>query len=180
MCNNNYQLIIDQNKQTNVANLFTEEFDEYENKWEQKIRLEPDPSINGALAFRLSGSKTRGVFIQYVNQKSKQSKILYKGDQILQVNDVDVRRLTCDQIVNILRVAVCNNGYALLQVSRQIRYAGNALNDDSEDENDNMRFCYPVNNNRATNNINTTLPVSISDISGLSQSAIYARVRNNL
>lgn len=45
-----------------------------------------------------------------------QSKILYKGDQILKVNGVDVRRLTCDQIVNILRVAVYNNGYALVQV----------------------------------------------------------------
>lgn len=56
----------------NIANLFADEFDECENKWEKEIRLEPDKSITGALAFRLGGSKTRGVFIQYVNQKSKQ------------------------------------------------------------------------------------------------------------
>lgn len=45
-----------------------------------------------------------------------QSKVLYKGDQILKVNGVDVRRLTCDQIVSMLRVAVCSNGYAFVQV----------------------------------------------------------------
>ncbi|KAL3985025.1 PDZ domain (Also known as DHR or GLGF) family protein [Acanthocheilonema viteae] len=157
----------------NITNLLTDEFDECENKWEEEIRLEPDCFVNGALAFRLGGSKTRGAFIQHVNQKSKQSKILHKGDQILKVNGVDVRRLTCDQIVNILRVAVYSNGHALVQVSRQIR----CKDDDtvSKDENGNLRYCYPVHDNLAIDNSNTTLPVSLSDITGLSQSAIYAR-----
>uniref|UniRef100_A0AAF5PVH8 PDZ domain-containing protein n=1 Tax=Wuchereria bancrofti TaxID=6293 RepID=A0AAF5PVH8_WUCBA len=160
----------------NIANLFTTEFDEYhESEWQQEIRLEPDRSISGALAFRLTGSKTRGVFIQHVNQKSNQSKILYKGDQILKVNGVDVRRLTCDQIVNILRLAVYNNGYALVQVNRQIR-----LREDASDENGNLHNCYPVYNddlttNNYNNNNNNTLPISLSDMTGLNQSAIYAR-----
>ncbi|KAK6107669.1 PDZ domain (Also known as DHR or GLGF) family protein [Brugia pahangi] len=162
----------------NIANLFTTKFDECdESKWQQEIRLEPDRSISGALAFRLTGSKTRGVFIQYVNQKSSQSKILYKGDQILKVNGVDVRRLTCDQIVNILRLAVYNNGYALVQVNRQIR-----LKENVSDENGNLNHCYPAYNDDLiiNNNNNSTLPISLSDMTGLSESAIHARVRNNL
>ncbi|VIO97944.1 Uncharacterized protein BM_BM12383 [Brugia malayi] len=175
----------------NIANLFTTKFDECdESKWQQEIRLEPDRSISGALAFRLTGSKTRGVFIQYVNQKSNQfyisyisifrsmlqSKILYKGDQILKVNGVDVRRLTCDQIVNILRLAVYNNGYALVQVNRQIR-----LKENVSDENGNLNHCYPAyNDDLIINNNNSTLPISFSDMTGLSESAIHARVRNNL
>ncbi|VDN89780.1 unnamed protein product [Brugia pahangi] len=185
--NNKYQ----KRKTMNIANLFTTKFDECdESKWQQEIRLEPDRSISGALAFRLTGSKTRGVFIQYVNQKSSQSKILYKGDQILKVNGVDVRRLTCDQIVNILRLAVYNNGYALVQVipfffirkkyvkvNRQIR-----LKENVSDENGNLNHCYPAYNDDLiiNNNNNSTLPISLSDMTGLSESAIHARVRNNL
>lgn len=64
----------------NITNLLTDEFDESENsEREQEIRLEPDCSISGALAFRLGGSKTRGVFVQYVNKKSKQ--VLHIGNQ---------------------------------------------------------------------------------------------------
>ncbi|OZC12258.1 hypothetical protein X798_00779 [Onchocerca flexuosa] len=59
-------------KQMNITNLFTDEFDESRRKWEEEICLEPDKSISGGLAFRLCGNKTRGVFIQYVHQKSEQ------------------------------------------------------------------------------------------------------------
>uniref|UniRef100_A0A915PL80 PDZ domain-containing protein n=1 Tax=Setaria digitata TaxID=48799 RepID=A0A915PL80_9BILA len=155
----------------NAIGLFTEELKECENKWEEEIRLEPDKSISGALAFRLAGSRTRGVFIQYVNQKSKQSRILYKGDQILKVNGADVRRLTCDQIVNVLRLAVNNNGYALMQVSRQLRYVDDVLWEVSKDENGNLHYCYPV-HDLTTNSI---LPESLSDMTGLNESAIYAK-----
>uniref|UniRef100_A0A0R3RKC9 PDZ domain-containing protein n=1 Tax=Elaeophora elaphi TaxID=1147741 RepID=A0A0R3RKC9_9BILA len=119
-----------------------------------------------------------------------QSKILYKGDQILKVNGVDVRRLTCDQIVSILRVAVYSNGYALVQVNRQVRCEEDALINISKDENGNLRYCYQVNDDDdddddndghlATDNNNATLPISFSDITGLNQPAICARVRNNL
>ncbi|KAM3717655.1 Disks large [Dirofilaria immitis] len=159
----------------NATNLFTDQFDEYDRKLEHEICLEPDKSISGALAFRLGGSKTRGVFIQYINQKSKQSKILYKGDQILKVNGIDVRRLTCDQIVNILRLAVYNNGYALVQVNRKMRYEDDALNYVSKDENGNFRYCYPIHDNLITNDNNIALPISFSDMTGLNESAVYAR-----
>ncbi|CAG9540126.1 unnamed protein product [Cercopithifilaria johnstoni] len=163
----------------NITNSLTDKFDECENRSEKEIRLEPDSSINGALAFRLGGSKTRGFFIQHVNQKSKQSKFLYKGDQILKVNGVDVRRLTCDQIVNILRVAVCSNGYALIQVSRKLRYKDDVLGDDvinNKDENGNLCYCYPIHDDLAINDSNAIEPVSLSDtIIGFNQSMIYAR-----
>lgn len=42
------------------------------NKAEREVRLEPDEGVSGALAFRLAGNRTRGVFIRHVNQKSEQ------------------------------------------------------------------------------------------------------------
>ncbi|VDO50382.1 unnamed protein product [Onchocerca flexuosa] len=108
-----------------------------------------------------------------------QSKILRKGDQILKVNGIDVRRLTCDQIAKILRLAVYNNGYALLQISRKKRCEEGKLSSVSKDENGNFRYCHPINDDLTTSNNDTTLSVSFSDMTGSSEPVIYAQVRNN-
>ncbi|VDK80239.1 unnamed protein product [Onchocerca ochengi] len=167
-------MIKEQEKQMNITNLFTDEFDESKRKWEEEICLEPDRSISGGLAFRLCGNKTRGVFVQYVNQKSEQSEILHKGDRILKVNGIDVRRLTCDQTAKILRLAVYNNGYALLQISRKKRCEEDKLSDVSKDENGNFHYCYPINDDLITNN-NTSLSVSLSDMTESSEPVVYAQ-----
>ncbi|VDM98954.1 unnamed protein product [Thelazia callipaeda] len=155
--------------------------EEFAIKWERQVRLESDKSVSGGLAFRLAGSKTHGVFVQYVNQKSKQSEILYKGDRILEVNGVDVRRWTCDQIANILRLVVQNKGYVLLQVihifhvgvSRQLHNRKGVIYEITKDANSNLQYCYPSRD--LTYSYNSSLPASTSDTTDLSQQKIYEK-----
>uniref|UniRef100_A0A0M3HQ08 PDZ domain-containing protein n=1 Tax=Ascaris lumbricoides TaxID=6252 RepID=A0A0M3HQ08_ASCLU len=81
-----------------------------------RFRLQPDTSVHGALAFRLIGNRTHGVFVCGVNEQSEQSKLLKNGDRILEVGGIDVRRLTCDQVASILRLSMIKHGYASLRV----------------------------------------------------------------
>lgn len=37
-----------------------------------EVQLEPDKAVNGSLAFRLAGNRTRGVFVRYINRESLQ------------------------------------------------------------------------------------------------------------
>ncbi|VDN18496.1 unnamed protein product [Gongylonema pulchrum] len=147
------------------------------NKCEREVRLEPDTAVSGVLAFRLAGNRTRGVFVRQVNQKSEQSKILRRGDQILEVNGINVRRLTCDQIANMLRLAVYNNGYARLQIGTSTR-SRQWADGSSRDENWNIHYYYPI-----ASHENSALPMSTSDMTGLCKSklqlqAIFAEHAN--
>ncbi|CAI2307177.1 unnamed protein product [Caenorhabditis sp. 36 PRJEB53466] len=68
-----------------------------------EVNVPRDAEQPNGIAFRMVGSRSRGVFIDFVHSKSPQSGNLREGDRLLRCNKISLRAVSVDQAASIFR-----------------------------------------------------------------------------
>ncbi|CAL2029725.1 unnamed protein product [Caenorhabditis brenneri] len=104
---------------TNIATSFDDEYEEHvatstsssEETIEEEVVEKETLEVNiprdydqpNGMAFRMVGSRSRGIFIDYVHFDSPQSGPLREGDRLLRCNKISLRAISVDQAASIFR-----------------------------------------------------------------------------
>ncbi|CAI5439088.1 unnamed protein product [Caenorhabditis angaria] len=100
--------------------VFDEEDFENENEASLiEICIDRDVQQPNGLAFRLVGSKSRGIFVSYVNPTSQQAQSLREGDRIIRCSGIPLRAISVDQAANILRNCMNRSNKLDIQIERR-------------------------------------------------------------
>ncbi|ULU10578.1 hypothetical protein L3Y34_014688 [Caenorhabditis briggsae] len=90
-----------------------------------EVNIPRDQDQPNGMAFRMVGSRSRGIFIDYVHSDSPQvqwrtlSKLLREGDKLLRCNKISLRAVSADQAASIFRFWMNRTDSLTLTVERR-------------------------------------------------------------
>ncbi|CDR32802.1 PDZ domain-containing protein [Caenorhabditis elegans] len=71
------------------------------------------------MAFRMVGSRSRGIFVDYIHPDSPQSTHLREGDRLLRCNKISLRAVSVDQAASIFRFWMSRSDSLTLLIERR-------------------------------------------------------------
>lgn len=84
-----------------------------------QIFIPRDVDQPNGMAFRMVGSRSRGIFIDFVHSDSPQMKTLKEGDRLLRCNKISLRAISVDQAASIFRFWMNRTDSLTLLVERR-------------------------------------------------------------
>ncbi|CAB3408303.1 unnamed protein product [Caenorhabditis bovis] len=102
-----------------TSSSFSEDVPEVEKSQILEVNIGREVSEPNGMAFRMVGSRSRGIFIAYVHPSSMQASLLRNGDRILKCNGISIRAVSVDQAASILRYWMNHRNSLQLLIERR-------------------------------------------------------------
>uniref|UniRef100_A0A8R1HSV6 PDZ domain-containing protein n=1 Tax=Caenorhabditis japonica TaxID=281687 RepID=A0A8R1HSV6_CAEJA len=81
--------------------------------------IAPGPDQPNGMAFRMVGSRSCGIFIDYIQPGSSQNGPLREGDRLLRCNKISLRAVSVDQAASIFRFWMSRTSSLILLIERR-------------------------------------------------------------